>query len=206
MGDNRESANLMLPTSRWIMKRGQARGRKQIGGPPSTVTSKNRKAEKGLSSLKGYIKYWLVFCNQLAEEAFRAGIALFYARQGYIIIMDRHYYADYYAYDIDPKNINRPLSSRIHSWWLTRVCPRPDLVICLDAPAAVLYARKPEGCLEDLERRREEYFRIPEMGGELVVVDANRHASEVEREVAKLILDLNNRHGQTGKHVKSNQM
>ena len=37
---------------------------------------------------------------------------------------------------------------------LTRVAPRPDLTLVLDAPAAVMHARAPELGLEELERQR----------------------------------------------------
>ena len=47
---------------------------------------------------------------------------------------------------------------RIHGYNLRRLYPRPDLVILLDAPAEVFFARKGEGTLESIESRRQEYL------------------------------------------------
>jgi thymidylate kinase len=50
-----------------------------------------------------------------------------------------------------------PLSDRTYQWILTHLCPRPDLVVFLDAPAEVLLVRKGEGSLDYLEKRRKAY-------------------------------------------------
>jgi len=76
---------------------------------------------------------------------------------------------------------------RLHGFILTRLYPRPDLVIYLDAPAEVLLARKGEGTLESLERRRREYFEIGRVLDGFSVVDASRPLDTVTREVAEKI-------------------
>ena len=89
---------------------------------------------------------------------------------------------------IDIQTIDsRSLSRRIHGYLLQHAYPKPDLVICLDAPAEVLYARKAEGSLERLKQKREEYLELKTLLPELVIVDASKPTDEVTKEVAGVI-------------------
>jgi hypothetical protein len=67
-------------------------------------------------------------------------------------------------------------------------------VVCLDAPAEVLYARKPEGCVEALEQRRQEYFRIRDEVPVFEVVNADAPLDEVTSAVSNLIRKFHGRH------------
>ena len=125
--------------------------------------------------------------NWMAEEWFRQALAWYYQRRGHVVVFDRHFFADYYAYDIAGDRGQRPLASRIHGLLLERVYPKPDLVICLDAPAEVLSARKGEGSLEWLEQRRQEYLQLRDVVPRFEVVDASRPPDDVARDVAELI-------------------
>ena len=82
--------------------------------------------------------------NRLAEEWHRALVASRRRREGAIVVFDRHFFADYYAYDVAAKT-NRSASRRLHGFILSRLYPRPDLIIYLDAPAEILLERKGEG-------------------------------------------------------------
>jgi thymidylate kinase len=79
------------------------------------------------------------------------------------------------------------LSSRIHGFLLDRVYPKPDLTICLDAPADVLRARKQEAPVEWLERRRQQYLTMGEVLPRFVVVDAAQPLADVTQDVASAI-------------------
>jgi thymidylate kinase len=71
---------------------------------------------------------------------------------------------------------------------LKRLYPRPNLTIFLDAPAEVLYARKGEASVEELDRRR---WAVMEQGKQVknfVLVDVTKPLSEVFEEVTQLIL------------------
>jgi len=70
------------------------------------------------------------------------------------------------------------------------VYPRPSLVIFLDAPPAVLLARKGEGTLESLEARRREYPPMAHLVERFTVVDASRPEAEVAQTVADLIASV----------------
>ena len=96
----------------------------------------------------------LSLANRMCEEWFRQGLAWYYQFRGQIVLFDRHYFSDYYAYDIAAGNGGRPLGRRIHGFMLKYLYPKPNLIIYLDAPAELLFARKGEGTLKALEHRR----------------------------------------------------
>ena len=60
----------------------------------------------------------------------------------------------------------------------------------LDAPAAVLFARKAEGTLELLERRRQEYLDLCAELDNCVRIDASRPKEEVEAGVLAILRGL----------------
>ena len=190
MGVNPDSSNRMLPTTRWVRAIKRARGAKpDVAGPPDPRRVKPRPkgaAKRAVAGLRSSLR----LVNRLGEEWFRQGLAWRYRRRGFIVLFDRHFFSDYYAYDIANNGARRPLSSRIHGFILDRIYPKPDLVIYLDAPAEVLFARKGEGTPESLERRRQEYLQMRGLVKHFAVVDASRPEDDVAREAAELIHDF----------------
>lgn len=185
MGDNPESAEQMLPTTRFLVWLRRVRGiAPRRGGPPTArkAPAGGGKAGSGESKLKAGLR----LANKLAEESYRVFLAWFFQLKGDVVVFDRHYFADYYAYDIAPGTEHRSLGSRIHGLAL-RLFPKPDLIVCLDAPGEVLFARKPEGTVEALEQRRQEYFRIRDRVRRFVVVDASRDKDQVMRDVVAAV-------------------
>lgn len=95
-----------------------------------------------------------------------------------LVIFDR------YAYDAllpSPK----PLT-RLQQWRrqiLAHACPAPDLVILLDAPGALLYARKGEHSTALLEEQRQGYLKLKSKLRQMVVVDATQNPDAVRRRV-----------------------
>jgi thymidylate kinase len=185
MGDNPESAEQMLPTTRFLVWLRQARGiAPRRGGPPTAREPSGGGVKPGAGESK--IKAGLRLANKLAEESYRVLLAWLFQLKGNVVVFDRHYFADYYAYDIAPGTEDRTLGSRVHGLAL-RLFPKPDLIVCLDAPGEVLFARKPEGTVEALERRRQEYFRIRDRVRRFVVVDASQDKDRVMRDVVEAV-------------------
>jgi thymidylate kinase len=60
-----------------------------------------------------------------------------------------------------------------------RLNPHPDLVVLLDAPGAVMFARKGEHSAEVLEGRRQGYLALAARFPHSVVLDASRPADQV---------------------------
>jgi thymidylate kinase len=187
MGVNLESSTLMLPTTRLILTVKRARG----GRPDLTVSAADPRAarrrslrERMLRSTKAGVR----MTNWMAEEWFRQAVAAIARRRGRVVLFDRHFFCDYYAYDVMPRHGPRPLSARLHGQMLAHAYPKPDLVVYLDAPAAVLHGRKQEGTLEFLDARRQDYLSLAGVFERFVVVDAARPAQLVAADVADLIL------------------
>jgi thymidylate kinase len=192
MGVNLDSSNHMLPTTRLIKAIKRARGAApDVTGPPDP--NRIRARPKGLArrTLAG-LKSTLRMTNRIAEEWFRQFLAWYYQWSGNIVLFDRHFFSDYYAYDIANNGADRRFSDRVHGFLLERVYPKPDLVIYLDAPAEVLFARKGEGTVAALERRRQEYLAMRDVVKHFAVVDASQPQEAVARDVTKLIWDFYN--------------
>jgi thymidylate kinase len=70
---------------------------------------------------------------------------------------------------------------------LAHACPAPDLVLVLDAPGEVLYARKGEHSADFLEQQRQQYIALRARLPEMIVVDATRDAERVRRDALAAI-------------------
>jgi predicted ATP-grasp superfamily ATP-dependent carboligase/thymidylate kinase len=184
MGVNPDSSNVLLPTTRLVHRVRRARGAAPDTAGPRDSRRPDRAAPK--SRLKQSLRSGRAFlrlANRLAEEWQRALVASLQTRRGSIVVFDRHFFADYYAYDVaSPRP--RTASRRAHGFVLERLYPRPDLVVYLDAPAETLLLRKGEGTLESLARRRREYLELGHVMSNFAVVDADRPLDDVVRDVA----------------------
>ena len=186
MGVNLQASSLMLPTTRLALAIKTARGRRSDLAAPSADPvpgggSPGRRAVRG--TVRGTrMLMWL------AEEWFRQLVAAYHRRRGAIVVFDRHFYADYYHADVAAGR--RPLSSRVHGFLLEHAYPKPDLVICLDAPGAVLFERKHEASAEWLEQRRRQYLQLATAVPHFAVVDVDRPLDAVTRDVATVITEF----------------
>lgn len=99
-----------------------------------------------------------------------------------LVIFDR------YTYDalLSPRR-SLDVLRRFRRWLLANACPAPDLVIMLDAPGKLLYARKGEHTAAILEEQRQEYLQLRSQLPQMMVVDASQNTDCVRREVMSLI-------------------
>ena len=182
MGVNLEASTRMLPTTRLLLALKRMRG----GRPDMVVRSagSGKRASRGgpLRTLKSAVRT----TNWIAEEWYRQWVAWRFARQGGVVVFDRHFLPDYYAHDVVRVDPARPLASRIHGYVLRRY-PRPDLAILLDASPEVLRARKPESTLAFLRQRRREYADMSAFAERSAVVDASQPLDRVLHDVAEVI-------------------
>jgi thymidylate kinase len=165
MGVSTESSNLALPSSRLAAR---VKPRMRRGGAAARLWSVARLA------------------NRVAEEWFRQVVSWSYQLRGYVVLYDRHFVLDF-APEIAGARCDS-LDRRLHRWLVAKTYPRPDLVIYLDAPAELLFARKGELTVEELERRRQGFLRMGERLPRFVRVDATRSEDEVFEEVARQVL------------------
>ena len=178
MGVDIRSSNIALPTSRLIER---IKGRAGDEAAPRTAP-----AARGLTQRLTRAAWASArLANRIAEQWFRQCVSWYYQACGYVVLYDRHYYFDY-SPEItatDPRSVDRSL----HEWHLQRIYPRPDLVIFLDAPGALLYERKGELTPDELERRRQGFLAAGRRLPRFVRVDATRPLPDVYAEVTALV-------------------
>lgn len=182
MGVNLEASKLMLPTTRLVLELKRLRGRRPDAVLPEP-SSEQRVSKSLLKKVKAYFRmaFWI------SEEWFRQFAIWYYQLQGKIVIFDRHFFADYFAYDIIDNGQPRPLPNRVHGYMLKHIYPKPDLFIMLDAPVEVLFARKGEGTLEFLEDRRQQYLMLKDHVRHFETVDASQPQDAVVMQVSEII-------------------
>ena len=204
MGVNTSSSNRMLPTTRLAAAlKHAASGHREWEGTPDL--SQPKAPPKGLiKRTKAGIRAGLRLANRLFEECYRQGLSWYYQARGNVVLYDRHFFFDYYPFDIAPAASDIPLSRRLHGLFLKYIYPKPDLVIYLDAPAEVLFARKGEGTIESLERRRKEYLQMGKQVKHFVVVDACQPVDQVTSEVNRKIYEFSAARGI--KNIKSRKV
>jgi thymidylate kinase len=158
MGTNIEASTVGLPTTRWIQK-------------------KSRSGSKPLRLLTRGLR----FPNNVAEQWYRYGASYYHMLRGRLVLFDR------YVYDAPGGARKMSLKSRLRRWALVAIAPEPDLVVFLDAPGAVLYARKGEHSPAILEEQRQHYLGLQQHLPQMVVIDATNSADQVRRKVTSLI-------------------
>jgi thymidylate kinase len=197
MGINFDASNHMLPTTRLLHALRRLWGAKTDHGPPDP--KRTRPVPRGpLRRAAASVRASLRLVIRLSEEWFRQGLSWYYQCRGNIVLFDRHFFSDFYAHDIARNGSPRPLSRRIHGFLLEHVYPKPDLVILLDAPPEILFARKGEGTLQTLENRRQEYLRMRSLVKHFSIVDASRPQDEVVRAVTGVIEEFYRTRGRSG--------
>jgi thymidylate kinase len=198
MGVSPDSSNRLLPTTRLVHLLKRSLGApSDTAGPPDPERLAEPPAGRRVARLGRGIRSTLRLINLVAEEWYRQLLAWSYLRKGSIVVFDRHFFSDYYAYDIAGA-ASRQLSRRIHGMLLDKVYPKPDLVIYLDAPGEVLLERKGEGTVELLDRRRADYLAVGELAAEFVVVDASRPIDDVTDNVVAAITAFAGTHKHRG--------
>lgn len=189
------SSNVMLPTTRLAarLKRRMDRtsGSRGVSGETAGAS--------GGHGWRGRARAAARLTNRLLEEWYRQLVAAWYQLRGYVVLYDRHFLFDY-APEIMAGQ-RETLEQRLHRWSLTYCYPRPDLVIFLDAPGEVLFARKGELTPTELERRRQGFLRQAERLPNFVCVDATRPLAEVHEEVLSHVLGVGRGHRRPARMV-----
>ena len=184
LGVNPEASNRMLFTTRFLGWLHRRRGTAGDHGPPPDAAEMFRADRPG--SVKKEIKSTLRVLNQVVDEWYRQLVAEIMQLRGFVVVFDRHYLADYSTHDMSADEA-LPFHRRLHGFVLRHLYPKPDAIVMLDAPAAVLLARKGEGTVEALERRRQNYLALRSSTEHFSVVDATRPLADVYSDVAAII-------------------
>lgn len=175
MSINPASSGRMLPTTwlSWVLR-----------GRPEHIADVRRVHSHRLVSVLATLAE---LANRIAEEAYRVLLARWYVALGRVVVFDRHYYFDYHAMDVAGGSPR--WEDRVHGAFLRRIS-RPDLTVYLDAPPAVLLARKGEGTLQSLTAVRGELLAAVAEEPRSVVLDGTAPLDDVVRSVAAAVQDL----------------
>ncbi len=178
MGLNIESSNYALPTSRLIhfLKVYRYKKKNNIKAKIKNLSihtiNEDRKEDT-----RGVLGATFRTLNRISEHLYRQLIAVFFQLLGYTILFDRHYLFDGAIDKVNNKNYR--LSSRIYSWLLYNVLPKPDFTLFLYAPPKVLHQRKIETSLEYLEGKNKSLEYIGSNVKNFVKIDATLPLEEV---------------------------
>jgi thymidylate kinase len=185
LGASIDSANYSLPTSRWLMRRTRRALGSALGDsaavPPAAILPREMKAKLR----RGRVLKVLGLVNRVAEEWYRWLVLAYFRATGHTVLCDRHFLFDYCP--DSPLVRAETITERIHHWQLSRLYPKPDLVMFLDAPPEVLYRRKQEWNVDYLRRQREMILQQGRLMRHFVSIDATRPVESVVGDVRDLI-------------------
>lgn len=175
MGVNLDASNVSLPTVRLAAKLKRHLRRTPPGGVPANASGSPRRsaAEWAWSAAR--------LGNHLVDEWYRQLVSWYYQARGFVVLYDRHF-----VFDFSPQivaGMGASTDRRIHHWLVTHAYPRPHLVFFLDAPGDVLFARKGESTVVELERRRRAFALQGAHLPNFIRVDATRPLDEVYAEI-----------------------
>jgi thymidylate kinase len=179
MGVNLEASSLMLPTTRALLSAKRARGDDVETRRPAP-DSQMEGVRKG-RPVKAAVRLLLWAVEEWARQA----AAAWYAGRGFIVIFDRHFFADFYF--ADPEPAGESALSKLHVWSLRHLYPKPGLTLCLDAPVDVLTARKDEDSPAFLAQRRQQYLDLETVVPAYRLIDAARPLDTVLDDVVAAI-------------------
>jgi thymidylate kinase len=180
MGVDIAASNVALPTTR-LFDQIRSRNRSARGAGSGAGGAHVRTQERS-----AYQQLWAAarLANHLAEEWYRQIVSWWLQRRGFIVLYDRHFVLDF-----SPEvATDRAWDRRVHQRLLAHLYPHPDLVVFLDAPGEVLFARKGESTVAELERRRAAFLRYGEGRPNFVRLDATRALDEVYGELQAVVL------------------
>ena len=164
MGVNRDSRTHALPTMRWAQ-------RWVAPVAPAAPGATTGARPRPLARLRRIVTR----IHLLLDQAYRVGVGMRARRRGRTVIFDR------YVYDaeVDAAVEGRDRREQQVLRWIRRRFPAPDLVVVLDAPGHVLFARKGEHDAERLDRLRRAYAAIAADVPAVAVIDVRQDPAAV---------------------------
>ena len=105
-------------------------------------------------------------------------------RSPHICIFDRYHY----DLVVDPRRMRIQLPTWVIKLFLY-VAPKPKLIICLGGNPEVIYGRKPETTLEEVERQTEALKNFCQKTSNAVWIDTSCNLSDSENQVMQCISD-----------------
>jgi thymidylate kinase len=112
---------------------------------------------------------------------FKAVLIAGHRRRGRLVLLDR------YTLDADLPSDSLDLKGRISAKLARRTNAEPDLMLLLDGPVELMYARKGEHGVAELQVRRDAYLAMAKRLPQMVIIDAQQSRDEVRWEATEFI-------------------
>ena len=199
MGIRFESSDVSLPTTKVVIALERAR---RVRLEKRQTPPKRNPVGQQLYRVTSRLRPIILLLTLFTEEWYRQMKAWRYMRQGYIVIFDRHFIADNYAFYKPEPGEKVALGTRVHQFLLDHFYPEPDLVLYLRAPASVLFARKGEGPIERLEKLVQCYDELSEHFRNFVQLDATQPREHVAAAAVSAVQQFDQQ-GQAGRRLQS---
>lgn len=130
--------------------------------------------------LKSFVRYFFYNLDFLLGYFFKIYL---YKIKRRLVIFDRYYY-DYYV-DLKRYQLNLP---KFFPHFFSFIIPQPDLVFVLDAPADIIYSRKQELSITEIERQRSIFKKTANQLKNAHLINTNQPIDEVINEITKIII------------------
>lgn len=179
MGVNPCAATVALPSTRLLARR--HRRRPAAGGAAPSLLSGAPEA----GARRWRPKSDLLVLNLMLEEQLRQAIVAWHRWRGRVVLLDRDFLVDHWSHEVTRPH-DHGVARRVHGLVLRRWYRRPDVVVLLDAPVALLVSRRCDVAPAELARRRAELARAAREIDGVCVVDAARPFAEVLDDVLAL--------------------
>jgi thymidylate kinase len=118
---------------------------------------------------------------RLVKLVGKAASIAYHRRLGRLVLLDR------YTCDADLPSADLDVWGRISTRLVRHTNADPDVMILLDAPAELMYARKGEHSVDELELRRDAYLSMRGRFPQMAVVDAAQPPDEVRRQATAVL-------------------
>jgi thymidylate kinase len=191
MGQSVFSSDRALPTSRiarsmkrWWRSRAKRSASAAAGAGPGSRNADGMQKGQG-PKVRNRVRIAASLANRIAEAAWRRMLVWRTTRTGLAVVSDRHFAFEAEVYAGEPKK-GGPAFDRVERWAM-RALGHPDLVLFLDAPPEVMYARKGETSVRRLTMRRASMIAIGARTPNFVTIDADRPYDEVLADVRAAI-------------------
>lgn len=191
MGTSIPSSNFALPTSRLIhylkSRSYKKKAAKRGAASPDVVPTHELQAQ---SPKRGKLGAAFRALHRIAEASYRQLIVWCYLSRGYVVLCERHFTFEFAVQRTSSERGHKRLGERLHLWFLERRYPQPDLVIFLHAPSEVLFERKQEIPVDQLEAYQNAVLELGKSTRNFYRVDANRPITAVCSDVASHIQEF----------------
>lgn len=189
MGISAQSGDHLLPTSRLVLQLRRRAHRRRVPGTGSTNV--RIPADQYEYSARDRGGLWVAarLVNRFAEAWYRQLVSWSYQARGYVVIYDRHVLFDTGV--LDPRPGRRmQASERVFRRLMRSFFPRPDVVLFLDTPGAVLHARKGEASAAYLDSEARMYRAQAGAVARFERLDASQPLEDVKRQATEVIASL----------------